>query len=459
MRLLLSMLAWPDGMKPETRDTDTELVIGRGTESGWVLADPARRIGRRHCQFTPYGDVWQITDLSLNGTFLNDDTQPIGRERSQELHDGDRVRIGAYVIEARYQAPASLQMPHAEPAPFQPVRDNAIASGPWQPAPWDSPPPEYGDFSSPGPARPNELIGAPSPDHSPAISDIWHAPPPGRVVLPDDWDLEGPKTATPQPPVPVPAAPGVPQLPEDWDRSLIVPPVPSVDRTSQPEPAPRPTAPPPPPVVEEGAPPPAAPQPAASDTALLAAFWRGAGVTATGESDPVAMMEAVGKLVRVTVDRLRAVQIGRSAIKREFRIQATRFRFGDNNPIKFSADTDAALQAILGGKRAPDKVVGEILDGIRTHELAMIAAMQDAVRVLLDTLSPDHVRAAAEEHGRASVLPLQRRARAFEQYELLHAKTVRAMADDFDSVFGKTFALAYERVALDEEDTPGGRPR
>ena len=31
----------------------------------------------------------------------------------------------------------------------------------------------------------------------------------------------------------------------------------------------------------------------------------------------------------------------------------------------------------------------------------------------------------------------------------LHARTVQALADDFDSVFGKAFARAYER-ALDE---------
>ena len=46
-----------------------------------------------------------------------------------------------------------------------------------------------------------------------------------------------------------------------------------------------------------------------------------------------------------------------------------------------------------------------------------------------------------------TLLPAQRKARAWDAYEALHARTVQALADDFDSVFGKAFARAYERAA------------
>jgi len=168
--------------------------------------------------------------------------------------------------------------------------------------------------------------------------------------------------------------------------------------------------------------------------------------------DPVAMMEAVGKTLRVTVDRLREVHAARATIKREFRINATMFRAEGNNPIKFSANVEAALRSLFDGKQPPERAVGQLLDDIRLHELAMIAAMRDAVNGLLAELDPAPLRAA--EPGLSSMLPVQRRARAFEQYEALHARTVQAMADDFDSVFGKAFARAYERVALDDENQP-----
>ena len=53
---------------------------------------------------------------------------------------------------------------------------------------------------------------------------------------------------------------------------------------------------------------------------------------------------------------------------------------------------------------------------------------------------------APADQGGMAVLPAQRKARAWDAFETRHAATVQALADDFDSVFGKTFAYAYERA-------------
>jgi type VI secretion system FHA domain protein len=123
-----------------------------------------------------------------------------------------------------------------------------------------------------------------------------------------------------------------------------------------------------------------------------------------------------------------------------------------NNPLKFSAGDDDALAALLGAGRridmAPDEAVADALRDIRMHELASIAAMQTAVRALLEGLDPVKLRAQAE-HGGVTLLPAQKKARAWDAYEALYTRTAQALADDFDSVFGKAFARAYER-ALDE---------
>jgi type VI secretion system protein ImpI/type VI secretion system protein len=165
------------------------------------------------------------------------------------------------------------------------------------------------------------------------------------------------------------------------------------------------------------------------------------------------MMESVGAVLRTMVDRMREIQADRGSIKREFRILATMVNPEDNNPIKFSASNEAALRSLLTGKRPADRAVGEVLDEIRLHEVAMIAAMRDAVSGLLQELNPAPLLAAGH-----AFLPGQRKAKAFEQYEALHARVVQALTDDFDSVFGKAFARAYERVALDE-DKPSARTR
>ena len=157
--------------------------------------------------------------------------------------------------------------------------------------------------------------------------------------------------------------------------------------------------------------------------------------------------------------------IARATIKSEFRIEQTMIRAGSNNPLKFSANDDDALTALLGvGRRtdmAPDAAIEDSLRDLRLHELAVMAAMQVGVRAMLDELGPDKIRAGAEQGG-MTVLPAQRKARAWDAFEARHAAVVRALVDDFDSIFGKTFARAYER-ALDEISTRerpmGERPR
>jgi type VI secretion system FHA domain protein len=98
---------------------------------------------------------------------------------------------------------------------------------------------------------------------------------------------------------------------------------------------------------------------------------------------------------------------------------------------------------------SPTAAIEESLRDMRLHEVATMAAMQVAVRALLEELNPDKIRAIAEQSGGMSVLPAQRKARAWDSFEAKHGAVVQALVDDFDSIFGKSFARAYER-ALDE---------
>ena len=53
--------------------------------------------------------------------------------------------------------------------------------------------------------------------------------------------------------------------------------------------------------------------------------------------------------------------------------------------------------------------------------------------------------------------PAQRRARAWEIFVQQHRSVTQALADDFDSVFGKAFARAYERSVSEiaAQEPPG----
>ena len=165
-------------------------------------------------------------------------------------------------------------------------------------------------------------------------------------------------------------------------------------------------------------------------------------------------MEKLGAAFRALVAGLRQTLIARAAIKGEFRIEQTMIRARGNNPLKFSAGDDDALAALLGAGRrtemAPATAVGEALDDIRLHELATMAAMQTAVRALVDRFDPAPLRAEGDRSG--GMLGAQKRARSFELFEKLHGDITTALADDFDSVFGKAFARAYEQALREVSD-------
>jgi type VI secretion system protein ImpI/type VI secretion system protein len=342
------------------------------------------------------------------------------------------------------------------------------------------------DFDPLAPEPGDQFLGRPTqPDHTPATGDAFRPPPVVAAGIPDDWDFEGigdaapPPAASPAPgpftaAVPAPAAPPPPTFPAE----LPAPPpaafapspfdsVPSAPPAPPPVMAPPPVAAspvapafPPPVAAPPAAPPPAPPPPAAppqarapagpaDDAGLMAAFLRGAQMTDARPADPAATMELLGAAFRAMVAGLRQTLIARAAVKGEFRIEQTVISARGNNPLKFSADDDDALAALLGGGRRTEMsapaAVADALRDIRLHELASVAAMQAAVRSLVEQLAPGKVREEAGEQSGLG-LPGQRRARWWDAYEALHERVSHSLSDDFDSVFGKSFARAYEQA-------------
>jgi type VI secretion system FHA domain protein len=171
-------------------------------------------------------------------------------------------------------------------------------------------------------------------------------------------------------------------------------------------------------------------------------------------------MEALGQVMRAMVAGLRQTLIARLSVKSEFRIEQTMIRARGNNPLKFSADDDDALAALLGGGRRnamqPAAAITEALRDIRLHELATMTAMQEAVRALLARFDPATLERQAVQGGFGKLLS-QGKARAWDAFTALHMDVSQALADDFDSVFGKAFARSYER-ALREMTAREDRP-
>lgn len=503
MALVLSILRCPETVAPERRRvTGGEFGLGRGSENEWPLADPERVLSKRHCVIAFRSGAWQVADISTNGTFHNRDADPIGRGGVRELGNGDRLRLGPYEFEVQIEAEAQASAwatpaPHAAPQPApppigaspfgaDPFGDDPLApprgaadpfggapllggapANPFAHAsldPLGASPISLGhEFGAPPPPPPPPRP-ATEPDHIPGFQEAFRAPtpePPPPLPDFDDWDLGfGPQGGKPAAPAAPPQAAPVAPPPVAPTAQPAPPPPPP------PEPAPPPQAAPvaePSPFDEPPAPPPPAPAPVAAPAAmpapsrqaetgdLLAAFLHGAGMDSATLADPTTTMGAMGAAFRALVSGLRQALMARAAVKGEFRIEQTMIRARGNNPLKFSADDDDALAALLGSGRrvdmTPGEAVADALRDMRLHELASVAAMQAAVRALVARLDPAPLRVEAERAG--GVLAAQKRARAFELYEKLHASVTQGLTDDFDSIFGKAFARAYEEAMRD----------
>jgi type VI secretion system FHA domain protein len=73
-------------------------TIGRSLETDWSLPDQYRFVSSRHASIDFRSGAYYIVDTSKNGVYVNDSRTPVGRGHPQRLFSGDRIRIGDYEI-------------------------------------------------------------------------------------------------------------------------------------------------------------------------------------------------------------------------------------------------------------------------------------------------------------------------------------------------------------------------
>jgi type VI secretion system FHA domain protein len=449
MTLTLTVLRCPPTVAAEVRQVSGDkFLIGRGPDNDWVLPDPSKHLSKRHCVIAFGQGVWKVTGTSTNGTFVNRVDTPLERRAPHTLIDGDRLILGSYEIAVGVVDDDQPTLGKAEPAPSRrrPPFGDRVASEPREGEPRAPGPltprlvPPTGRGEAPASASPIQPVAFTLPIQPVAftspIQPVAFTPPPQeRNVF--QW-----------PPQPnndeaVPNATSTrssrPDSSEDWSLDDLARRSPMSHEAD--------LAKPPPARPDVQASMPGTVSPASTNSDLFAEFLRGAGIETISSSDPVLTMRQLGAAFRAMVSGVRHALIARSDVKREFRIGATQIRQRGNNPLKFSADDDDALNGLLStGRRTemgPAEAIADALMDIRMHELATMTAMQTAVRALVAGLGPNQIR---DDQGGGLALLGNRKARAWDAYEALHAEVVRGLSDDFDSLFGKRFAQAYEQA-------------
>lgn len=168
--------------------------------------------------------------------------------------------------------------------------------------------------------------------------------------------------------------------------------------------------------------------------------------------DPGAVAEEIGALLRLIAENLKqllgARQESRGLVRssRQTMVQAM-----DNNPLKFTPTAEEALRIMLG-PRTPSyldarQTLRQTFDDLKSHQIGTFAAMQQAVRMLVEELDPRSIeRTAAPDRGLGAMVG-SRKAKLWDAYVTLwEAKTARH-DDGMVDTFMHYFSECYQRNA------------
>ncbi len=386
------------------------LDIGRGASQDWCLPDPSRFISSKHCEVRYRDESYWLYDISANGTYLNGSSGRL--QAPHRLQHGDRFVIGNYDI--------SVAIEHGDEP------DEHL--GAFAHAPMAETVPAGEQDWAPGPAVP----GPSAADDLRVVEErAWHEPTPSPQ---QDWSE--------------PVSPP----PQDWNEPVAsspawsepVPPPPRRQAWSEPV-APSPHA------RHE----PATAEPETGADEFVRRFAAGAGVPEQifARRDSLELAEELGVLLRLTTENLTQLLRARSDVGRTAGVSSqTTVQALDNNPLKFSPSTEDALRIMFGprtrGFLDARRAIEAAFTDLKTHQVYTFAAMQQAVRMLVEDFDPKAIdEAAGPDHGLANLLG-SRKARLWDLYVARwRAQTLRhddGLAGAFLRYFGQCFDEAKE---------------
>ncbi|MET3711974.1 type VI secretion system protein ImpI/type VI secretion system protein [Sphingomonas trueperi] len=398
-------------------------LIGRSPHADWHLPDPRHHISSRHCEIGYRDGAYLLTDLSTNGTFVNDSAERL--TAPHVLRDGDRIAIGDYriVVSLPAEASAGTQVAAVAAAPAEsPWGSWDPPAPPAAPSAWDdlpaAPPPDASLWAAPEPQRaPSDWASAPRESTQPSATDLW-----GQLAAESaiDWSRGDFAAAEAWSAAQQPAPLALPLPPEDL--------APAAQAAA----------------VE------APPAPAAIADDGWAAFLRASGVPADRlRSRPAEALAAAGAMLRQMVSGLILMVDARARAKAQLGTQATSLELEGNNPIKFVRSPERALLQLLDapepGFMDAARAVEEAYQDLQAHQMATLSAMRGALTQTLAQFSPDAIQARQPEPaGIARWSRQAREAALWRAYVRDFEGVVRGADEAFMDRFAKEFRTAYE---------------
>jgi len=490
MAIEITIIASPENVNLTSSSysfSDQGGTLGRSKDNLWVLEDPHKYMSSVHAQISWLAEQYFLTDLSTNGTFVNSGSEPIGKGNKVVLNNGDTFTISDYdfVVKVDSQSNNDDSFPiNNSSDPFSAVNSPAQNSENFPVTNSFNNDPFASGFSESVANRAISALNEPQQDplalldkvsssdpfaenialdpahHKPLNSSAaienacvvndaidWPVANKESVLIPDDWDdwqeNEAIISAIPQPGKPsrpVEAA-NFSQPPNeasdyaeleqtnkilraeisDLKRQLAEAKNVEFQHVQQ-------------------------HQDSKSSDILIDAM--GLNRWNLTEQKTVQLHKTVGLLMREMMQGMMRVLKFRKKIKEEFRINVTTIQSIENNPLKFSANIDDAMENMFikenNAYKAPVDAVREGFQGIAEHQVAVIAGMQAAFRGMIERFDPDNLESRFEKYKSSSLLSLGQKSRRWNAYKEYHQGLIDNLDDSFQHLFGYDFVQAYE---------------
>jgi len=457
--------------------------IGRSDDNTWVIEDPERYISSVHSRIDYEGGHYYLSDTSTNGTFLNGSPEPIGNGNRVLLKNGDKFILGDYEFSVSMPKEKETGLDHGTD-PFSsghfehtPVQNNDgfnEFSDPF--ASYDDPfasqpPGAYADIEPlvPGGYEETDPLAAldkashrhqenpflPSldvgnqPDNADAMQQAVSWP----NMIPDDWNSDETskhriiearepeqrlKKRQPQAPVNRDVLNKLRdseqkrealEIENEQLMSEVIQLKQKLKNIQNKPAAQKPVG-----------------QVSRFDGSLIDAM--GLGDRKLSETKKAEISAIVGVLTRESIAGLMQALSFRKKIKEEFRINVTTIQPVENNPLKFSANIEDAIENMfIKDNKAymnPLDAVKEGFQGISEHQVAVLAGIQAAFRGMIERLDPDALEKRFEKYRKTGVIKVGQKGKNWESYKEFHQDLVNNMDNSFQYFFGYDFVQAYE---------------
>ena len=120
----------------------------------------------------------------------------------------------------------------------------------------------------------------------------------------------------------------------------------------------------------------------------------------------------------------------------------------ENNPLKFSANVDDALENMFikpgNAYKKPVEAVQEGFNGIAEHQVAILAGLRAAFKGVIERFDPALLEARFAKQNKGGLIPGSQKAKNWELYLEYYNDMAGDIDNSFQYLFGDEFVQAYE---------------